>query len=794
MILPSQMITMSEKFKRHNKTGKNNIEETIDYYIASCSWSTFIEEIEKLYGGVEGFIDQNEYKSQLNPYNNRETDTPLVFNAQLNNYNILKGIVNLLMGEFGRRSHDYSVLSFGPDDSVAYKDGLNLLLKNYYSQHVANELKQQGVDLGQQVQELPPLEQYVQGFKDKFDQSREISGQEALDYIKYNCDLDDKYLDLYYDWIVTGGCHTFKTVNQDDVVFEVVPRHELWYPQNEGKRAIEDLSYHVRRRIMPLYEVVDYFKGRIEKEVIVALESEIERGMSLNFTDVGMTGRKGSFRLPTSHVNKDNPYRSISSGSNGIEVFHVVYSSFKDYQVLTYDDGLGIREMEVDAEYKLQPEMGDISLRTEWESVKMEGYKVLDYYLDCGELAENRADLDTNGNQKSPYNGIIERSKFGAIQSIIKDGFPYQKQVNVLKFQLEKLMNKNKDKVLVMPYGLINKKGGMNERTTMYHMDATSILWIDESAPNASFAAQMIKSVDMSLGAYIKDTIELIRYVKQEYWDSIGMNAQRYADVGASAGKAVTEQAIIRSAIITYELTRQFDKMIERDYQGLLDISKQAWINGKKGDYIRSDGSHAFLELNQDDAVKHSEASFNVFVRDSSVDSEAIQALRGQGMNLIQNGAEASVIGKLWKYNSVSKLTKVLEKVEENKKEYEKLMEETKAKNQQALQDSINANDEENRQVERYKSDNQLEGVKYSADARHQNQDNDNDGIEDNSPSDLELRTANHKMKSEDEKLALSKRAQYSKDKEGQQKIQLGKETLAAKIKADNKKKVTTSK
>lgn len=793
MILPSQMITMSDKFKRHNKTGKNNIEETIDYYISSCGWSKFTEEIERLYGAVEGFINQDEYKSQLNPYNNKDTDTPLVFNAQLNNYNILKGIVNLLMGEFGRRSHDYSVLSFGPDDNVAYKDGLNLLLKNYYSQHVANELSKMGLELGQTAQELPPLEQYVQGYKEKYDLGREVSGQEALDYIKYNCDLDDKYLDLYWDWIITGGCCTFKTVNQDDVVFEIVPRHELWFPHEQHSKYIEDYSYHVRRRIMPMYQLVDFFKGRIEEDVLRAIESEIESGLSLNFTDVGMTGRRGSFRLPTSHVNKDNPYQSMTSGTNGIELYHVVYTSYKDYQVLTYDDGTGIRDMDVDASYKLQPELGDISLRTEWESIKMEGYKVLDYYLDCGELQENRADLDTNGRQKSPYNGIIERTKFGSIQSIIKEGLPYQRQINVLKFQLEKLMNKNKDKVLVMPYGLINKKGGMNERTTMYHMDATSILWIDESAPNASFAAQMIKSVDMSLGAYIKDTIELIKYVKQEYWDSIGMNAQRYADVGTSAGKAVTEQAIIRSAIITYELTRQFDKMIEKDYQGLLDISKLAWINGKRGDYIRSDSSHAFLDLNQDDAIRHSEASFNVFIRDSSVDTEAIQALRGQGMNLIQNGADASIIGKLWKYSSVSKLTKVLEKAEENKKEYERLMEETKAKNQQALQDSINANDKENRDLEIYKSDNQLEGVKYTADARNQNQSNDND-VEDNSPSDLDVTTATHKMRTEDEKLALSKKAQASKDKEGQQKIQLAKETLAAKIKADNKKKVTTSK
>ena len=102
---------------------------------------------------------------------------------------------------------------------------------------------------------------------------------------------------------------------------------------------------------------------------------------------------------------------------------------------------------------------------------------------------------------------------------------------------MEKLINKNKDKITVMPYGLIPTKKGIDVKTQMYHADATGILWIDETAPNASFAAQMIKTLDVGLGNYISETIKLIQYVKQEYWDAIGMNNQRYGDVDTSAGK-----------------------------------------------------------------------------------------------------------------------------------------------------------------------------------------------------------------------------------------------------------------
>lgn len=720
MLLPPQKLSKAEKEARHEKSGKNNIEETADYYIASCNWNSHIQEVALLYAAVEGHLIQEDYQTIQNPFNKQKEDgAPLQFNALLKNYNILKGIANLLMGEFGRRVHDYQVSSLAPTDEVAFKDGLNYLIKDYYAQGVANSLTELGFDLGQKVQELPPLEEYVEKFKSTFDNSRVISGQEVLDYIRYNCDLDNKYLDLYWDWVVTGGAFTYKEVNHDDVYFDIVPRHELFVPFERHSRFIEDYSYAVRRQVLPPFKIIDKFRGRLPDDLIEKLEQKVQSGLEYQFSDVQMTGRNGALRLPTLYLNQSTTMGNTYSAQTGVELFHVVYKTFRKYGELIYINELGFESMmEVDDTYVLNKEQGDISITWKWENTTYQVYKCLDMYLDAGELKENRADLNQAGLQKLPYNGILERSYIGEVQSIIKEGLPYQRLVNVLHFQIEKLINKNKDKLTVMPYGLVPRKKGIDTKTQMYHADATSILWIDETAPNAQFAAQMIKVLDMSLGAYIKDTINLIQYTKQEYWDAIGMNAQRYADVGQNAGKAVTEQAITRSAIITYELTRQFEKLIEKDYQGLLDISKLAYIKGKKAKYIRSDGSVAFLNMNYDNAIYHSEASYNVFVKDSSLMTEAIQMIRGQAVNLIQNGGDLSVVGHLFSTNSVPKLTKILEKLETNKREYDQLIAQQQQEATQALQDSINANDEANREIKKYEADMQYQGVVDSATIR----------------------------------------------------------------------------
>lgn len=709
MILPIQKLSQKEKEKRDTKTGKNNIEETIDYYISCASWTTQTDEIVSLYRAVEGHIDEERYKGIQNPYGKqKDNNSPSTFNAVLKNYNILKGIANLLVGEFGRRSHEYVVSSLAPSDEMSFKDGLNVIIRNYYTQQVANTLIEMGMELGQQSRELPPLEDYVAKFKKKFDEQRILSGQDILDYIVAACDLDSKYIDLYWDWIIAGRFFTYKKVNHDDVYFESVPVHEMYVPMETHSRFIEDYSFAVRRQILPMFKVVDLFRGRIPDDLIDQMETGIVNNFGTAFSDVKLTGRNGFIQLPTMYTTGSSqaPFQIINNSAQGIELYHVVYKTFRDYQVLTYLDAFGLeQQMEVGGDYQLNKAQGDISLKKEWENILYEGYRCMDIYIDCKPLLENRADLSQEGLQKLPYNGTIMRSVDGSVNSIIKDGLDYQYGVNTIHFQLQKLINKNKDKLVVMPYGMVPRKKGIDTKQQMYHADATSILWVDETSPNAAIAAQMIKVLDMSLGPYIKECIDLIRYFKSEYWESIGMNAQRYADVGQNAGKAVTEQAIVRSAIITYDLTRQFDKVIEKDYQGLLDISKLAFIKGKKARYVRTDGSLAFLEMNQDDAVHHTEASYNVFVKDASIMSEGIQAMRSQALSMIQNGGDHKVLGELWKTNNITRLTDIINKLDDNKKQYDQMVAQQAADNQMALQEAVNANDEENRKIKYYEID-----------------------------------------------------------------------------------------
>jgi len=751
MILPKQYTTLAEKLKKDDK-GRMAIYDTIDYYIEEATHSNRTQEIYEIRDMIHGVIYENDYKRITNTYN-RKTGTDgqePSFNAKLRNHNILLGLINLLVGEFGRRAHEYEVIDFNPDDESAYKDALVVALRGYYQQEVINTLNNIGFPTGEESQELPTLEQYKENFKQSYDANLVLTGQEALDYIHFNQDLEDKYITAYWDWVAYGCVYTYKQVLNDDVIVQIVPADEMFVPYEKNNIYVEDRSYAVRKQIVTVSYMIDTFKD-LDKSILEKLDSDARNYNMSGNSVVVPVGKGGLMREAPAYINGSN-YNSILGTGNTVALYHVQFKTWVPIGILTYEDELGqVTTMQVDETYKLNEEQGDIDIEWIWENLVFQAWKYDNHYLNVGPLVENRAELNNTSIQKLSYNGREELSPSGGVASLIKEGMDYQRLINTVHYQAEKYINRHKGTMTVMPFGLIPKKQGMTAKDVMYHADATGILWIDETSPNASYAGQMIKSINTSDMNFVKECLEFIRETKGEYWESIGMTPQRYADIGTSAGKSTTEQAIVRSAIITAELTRRFEKVMEKDYEGVVDLSKLAWINGKKAKYIRSDGSQAVINLNADNVIHHLNRSYGVFVKNSTNNTEAITALRGLGQAMIQNGADVSIIPKLYSTNSTTRLSRIIEKQQELTRKFEEQMKATEAENQKQLQQMVNDNDADNREMEKYKIDSQLEGVKYTADRRAESGDS-NEPQEARPANEIEMMLANHKVLDDTEK------------------------------------------
>jgi len=706
------------------------IKQIADYYISNCGYKEEYVEIQKLRAAVEGVINEGDYKHTLSPFG-LKNNSKLKSTTTLKNYNILKAVTSLFEGEFGRRTHEYSVIDGNPVDDSRYKESLYKLYEQHYAQEVVNKLNEQGFSTGEETVEQPPLEQKQKELKNAFDKERVINGQDALDYIKSEQKVEEKIIEMYHDWITVGRGISYKTVRFDDVDYEYVPAEEYFFPHETHSPYIEDYSYGVRRKKTNISRLLDLFHNIFgdDIEMLEDLEANGRYSVGNHYNNTASTtntafGRNGYINNTNSRYIDSlgeckSVYGEVFTNTDDIDYFHVVFKGFLKVGELTYIDELGQeRVVEVDDTYKLNKDAGDIKIKWHYENRVFEIHKAGDYFFGFRPIPYNRAEVNNKSVQKLPYNGRVTRTRIGQINSIIKEGYIYQLLVNTVSYLIEKTLLKNKNKLLVLPKGLVTSKKGLNTTDTMVHADETSILWIDESAPNAAVALQAIKSIDMQLFNDIAGLQSLRTDIINQFWSSIGMNAQRFNDIDTRAGKSTTEQAILRSAIITAESVRQFDKFIQTEYEGFLDLSKMAWVDGIKKKYIKSDGAEAMIELNADDYIKHLESDYNVFVKDSQELTENMNTLKQLVLPMLQNNGGLKSVGTVLSLNSPEKIAKILADLEDKNQDLEQQNAESQRQHEQEMAKIEEEGKEKDRDVDRYKADSNKEAIIQAAKTR----------------------------------------------------------------------------
>jgi hypothetical protein len=195
---------------------------------------------------------------------------------------------------------------------------------------------------------------------------------------------------------------------------------------------------------------------------------------------------------------------------------------------------------------------------------------------------------------------------------------------------------------------------------------------------------------------------ELIQGVRNDYWDSIGFNRQRFGETYASDGKATQEQAIFRSSLVSYELFRQFKQFEEVDVQGLLDISQFAWVNGKQANYLNSDLRQVFFAVEPEE---YSNASLGVFATDSLKAHQDLQMAKQLLQPLSQNGALGSSIIEATTATSISKMKDILLKAENIQRKFEEQKAEADRASAERIQQQVSEDAQRADELTKYKID-----------------------------------------------------------------------------------------
>tara|TARA_R100000654_G_scaffold64646_2_gene92345 strand:- start:1379 stop:3577 length:2199 start_codon:yes stop_codon:yes gene_type:complete len=701
--IPKQKITRSRKTKDWAR-------ECIKAFINRSSFSTSTKHtLQTYYEAYNGNLREADYNYVTNPYNS-EAWSKKNFPARLRNYNILKPVVDLLLGEKAKRPLAYQVVVRNADISSRYDKYRKKQIEEYMEQLIINEANAAGIDTGMPTQELPVPEEHMEQVLQNYRDARAIIGQEVLNYLFDWLTMEDLVQKLFFDWLVAGECYTYKDVCMNDVEYSVVSPLDIDFEKGPDVDYIEDADWVVRRQIMSVNQVVDRFYDVLSPKDIDQLEMPTAKHRD------GYGGAQSMFITKPEDDESDRM----------VEVLHVCWKSFSRVGILSYVDELGQpQEMVVDEAYK-KSEGDDITYY--WVNEVWEGYQIdKDIYVSINPHRVQRNEMNNISVCKMPYNGRIYSNRHSDNISIISMGLAYQILYNVFHYRLELSIAKNKDKIMLMEMNTIPKRHGWDEEKFMYYADAMGFAFIDSTAEgknNERVTFNQYQVLDMSLGQYIAAQFQLLQAIKAEWEEMIGISRQRKGQIKTSDGVGTTERAVFQSSVISEELFRRFEAFIEKEYQGLLDTAKIAWREGKKMTYVTSDLRTAMVNIDPED---FQESEYGVFVKNTSREQDKLTQMRNMALSFAQNGSEPSTIAEILDSNNFSKIKGYLQDVEDKRKamqEQQEQMQQQMAQQQSAaqkqLQDEKQAFEAQQNELDRM---NQLElkkmdvALKLSSDA-----------------------------------------------------------------------------
>jgi len=718
---PKQKVSYQEKMQKR-ADGRTWWMDCIDYYADQVLDGNVgsKQELLMLLKACEGLIDESGYSYVLNPYSVKGKKELLKFPSRLRNYDILSIIFETALGEKSNEPDTTQVVCMNKQVESGMIDVHNKEMDGLLEQDFINNLNKLGMDTKMGQEKIEDYKKKDKLFYATLSEKKAIDGQEKIETIKAENRLRSKHQQMFDAFLKVNQCFSYKDVDGENIIYDEVPVHEIYPFMAKGSNLLEDGYAAIRLRRLTIPEIVDLYYRDLaaittdKYDPIKLMEDSLKGGFGTG--SVNPNWIESSVNLGE----KIAKFNWNEHSGDRFNVYHGTWKSLRCYYEVTFNNPITgkVDKKCVDETYVLNKEAGDISMEKYWIDQVWEGTRIdlsqgHHIHLRGRPVAIQRNEIDNKSICKLPYNGLVKLTNDGRTYSWGTRGIQWQVLINILRYQLEKEVNKNKGKLLLIPKGLIPSEEGWDEDKFMYYGDALGYLFIDETNPNFAAAIQALKDVDMSLASHIIQLHELIERLKQEFYSSIGFNPQRMGEVTQSAGKGTTQEAIVRSFTTSRELFRLFDEFIESELNGLIDYSKVAWIDGKRGAFVNPTGKIYEVDI---DGMEHAATEYGIFVRDTSTEAESLNILKQWGFSMAQNDRDPEMLAEVAEAKNVASLKAAFRKYTAILREYEMAKQkQITDSNERINQATLAATKEEGDRTERIADKKNITAVKVAA-------------------------------------------------------------------------------
>jgi hypothetical protein len=616
--LPPQRKTEVEK---DDEWHEQCIEALIGMSIFSRDEHHYRDLLSKTYGYYSGEIQAEDYDHVLRPYGKKRKNMP----AKMQNYNIIKPSIDLLLGEKAKRPYSFVVRVSNPDITTKKERALQeALVENLQAQFV-NELRRIGYS-DEEIQEVPPTEEIAEAFEKDYVDERALIGQASLQYLSDHLELPRKFREAFFHFLVSGRVVTEKFINADRVEEFVINPLDADWDKSPDTEFIEDGEWAVIRQLCTIPDVLDTYYDDLTEEQIDYLERRIgttphgylwqtDRDDGLHDSR-GFTGGRGN-----------------AFNNRYVEVYRTYWKSMTQIGVRRYLSPFGSWEKEV-VTGSYTPGPGE-NIEWYWVNEVRQGTRIgEDIYIDYGAHESQRRSMDNHSKCKLPVNGRKYSDKNAKPISLVMLGMPYQLLYNVYHYRLELAIAKAKDMVAHFDYNAIPSELGIDN--WLYYIDALGFAFSSGPKDGEPQGSSTHKSVLDLSAKNIEQYMGLLNMIQQQWDDLAGISRQRKGLTAPYELKSTTEQSIIQSSFITEDYFMKFTEFEERELEGLLDLSKIAWMNNVVGSYVMPDNTVGILEV---DGIAHSETEYGIHVVQSGKESDNVNFLKAMLQQMAGQGA-----------------------------------------------------------------------------------------------------------------------------------------------------------
>lgn len=657
---PIQKLSIKQKGEEWRK-------QNVDYYISKYD-TTFTygaskkDQMKVAYDLYNSIFDESDFKYVTDPY--KVSDG---FPASIQNFNIIKPKIDLLIGEETKRPYSYKVIQVNESAISKIQQKYKQILTSAIAEIAAKGGPEEPVT-EEDMHQIDEISRYME--HDYVDVAESIA-YHTLEYLNEKEDIRSKFVHGFKDGLISGmEVHYVGILNGEPVLERVNPIY-FSFDNSPEVQFIEDGDYAVRLMRMPVASVYDRLYDIMDEAMLDQLLARYNSGAYGTSANEFNRILWKSFDTKTANDEFD---------TEAVDVYHVTWKSFVKVGFLSYFDEDGEEQRDVVSE-DYEPAEGE-DIYWDWVTEIWEGYRIgSDIYAGIAPIPNQTISIDNPNSQKLPYHGAVYNNDNTKSKSLVEIMKPLQYMYLIIWYRLELALARDKGKVINMDVTQIPKSMGVDINKWLHYLSSMGVNFINpyedgwdipgrEGGKASAF--NQITEIDLTMSKVIADYIGLMNKIEDMAGELSGVSRQRQGSINTSELVGNVERAVIQSAHITEVHFWIHNRIKKRVLEALLEAAKQAWSESgkKKLHYITDDMTRIFLDVTDDFLY----SDFGIFASDSTMESKNLEAVRNLLQPAMQNGASLTDVTEILVSNNLTEIRKKLKEVDKVKQKREEDM------------------------------------------------------------------------------------------------------------------------